>query len=139
MAVGNYIKPSPASGKIWRCARATDQKEAAGDAVKSGKDRAVVQFGFLCVLRDSFARSAVKSFERADKKDRKIAEKGGVQSETTLCCCRYFSAASSRSSRPFTSAFSPSGRCLPKRAKCSLISGTSASQPSTSTLSSSST
>jgi len=53
-------------------------------------------------------------------------------------CWRYF-AACRRSSRDFTSAFNPSGRWLPKRAKCSLIDGTSASHPSISTLSNSST
>jgi len=48
----------------------------------------------------------------------------------------YF-AARRRSSRLFTSAFKPSGRWVPKRAKCSLINGTSASHPLMSTLSSS--
>jgi len=48
----------------------------------------------------------------------------------------YLLAASSRSSRAFNSAFNPSGRWLPKVAKCSLINGISVNQPSISTASS---
>jgi hypothetical protein len=67
---------------------------------------------------------------------RRMPYKSGPSRHTRKNYCW---AARRRFSRDFTSRFNPSGRWLPKWAKCSRINGTSASQPSMSTLSSSST